>query len=88
MSASGSGSEDLKASPAVSMANIEKSKLAHKKNQTLVLVPQPSDDPQDPLVSPIMPQMKLLQQQQTPQSRIIGLDLEPPIRAEGAHTCC
>lgn len=51
MSASNSGSDDLKGSPDVTMMGMEPSKLAQKKNQTLVLIPQPSDDPQDPLVS-------------------------------------
>ena len=51
MSASNSGSDDLKGSPDVTMMGMESSKLAQKKNQTIVLIPQPSDDPQDPLVS-------------------------------------
>lgn len=51
MSASNSGSDELKGSPDITTTGLESSKLAQKKNQTLVLIPQPSDDPQDPLVS-------------------------------------
>ena len=44
--------KDVKGSPEGSTASSENLKVTHKKNgQTIVLIPQPSDDPEDPLVS-------------------------------------
>ena len=44
--------KDVKGSPEGSTLSSENLKVTHKKNgQSIVLIPQPSDDPEDPLVS-------------------------------------
>ena len=43
--------EDVKGSPDVSTTAAESPKLTQERHgQTIVLIPQPSDDPEDPLV--------------------------------------